>query len=95
MLKIIIRKEIRFYNGYRMIKMKISDYTVPELEHFRELCNFSEEELEYFNLKSKDKSNIQISLSMCISEPKVSKIAAKVKDKIRRIEMYDNTSTVL
>ena len=65
--------------------MKICDFTVPELDHFRALCNFTDEELEYFNLRAKDKSNIQIALSMNISEAKVSKLARKVKDKMLRI----------
>lgn len=65
--------------------MKICDFTLPELNHFRELCNFTEEELEYFNLRSKDKSNIQIAIEMNVSEAKVSKLARKVKNKMIRI----------
>lgn len=34
--------------------MQIYDFTVPELEHLRELCNFSDSELEYFNLNVRD-----------------------------------------
>lgn len=71
-----------------MIKMKISNYTVPELNTFRELCNFTSEELEYFNLKAIDETNLRISLNMCISEAKVSKLARNVKDKIRRVEKH-------
>lgn len=44
--------------------MKIRDFTVPELNKFRELCNFTEDELMYFNLRAKDKSNIQIALEI-------------------------------
>lgn len=69
--------------------MKLSNYTIPELNRFRELCNFTDDELEYFNLRSKDKSNVAISISMCVSEPKVSKLARNVKDKIRRIEQME------
>lgn len=65
--------------------MKLCDFTVPELDRFRELCNFTDEELEYFNLKSRDVSNIQIALKMNISESKVSILARKVKSKIKRI----------
>ena len=66
--------------------MKLSDYTVPELNKYKDLCNFSEEEMEYFNLKSKGKSNVQISIAMSVSEPKVSLLARKVKEKIRKID---------
>lgn len=65
--------------------MQIYDFTVPELEVFRELCNFTPQELEYFNLRAKCKSNVQISLEMNVSESQVSKLARKVKDKIKRI----------
>ena len=50
-----------------------------------EQCNFTPQELEYFNLKSKDISNVEISIRMSISESTVSKVAKKVKSKIFRI----------
>ena len=65
--------------------MKINDFTEPELDMFRKLCNFDEEQLEYFNLRAKNKSNVQIALEMNISESKVSKLARKVKSKILRV----------
>lgn len=65
--------------------MKIRDFTVPELDRFRELCNFTDDELQYFNLRSRDKSNVQIALEMNVSEPQVSKLAKRVKNKIFRV----------
>lgn len=65
--------------------MKIRDFTVPELDRFRELCNFTSDELEYFNLRAKDKSNVEISLAMNISTAQVSKLAKRVKSKMIRI----------
>ena len=65
--------------------MKIRDFTVPELNMFRELCNFTDDEMTYFNLRAKDKSNIQIALEMNVSEPQVSKLARRVKDKMIRV----------
>lgn len=65
--------------------MKICDFTKPELDNFRNLCNFTGEELEYFEMKSKDFSNIEIAMAMNISESKVSKLARKVKSKIIRV----------
>mgnify|MGYP002523451072 CR=1 FL=1 len=67
------------------MNLKLYDFTVPELNVFRELCNFTPEELEYFELRSKYKSNVEIAMTMNISEAKVSKLARKVKDKILRI----------
>lgn len=65
--------------------MQLYDFTVPELNKFRELCNFTDDELEYFELRSKKKSNVQIALTMHVSEAQVSKLARKVKNKIIRI----------
>lgn len=52
---------------------------------FRELCNFTPQEREYFELRSKHKSNVEIALEMNVSEPQVSKLAKKVKSKILRV----------
>lgn len=68
--------------------MQIYDFTVPELCKLRELCNFSEDELCYFNLRAKHKSNTFIAMEMNVSEPQVSKLARKVKDKILRVLSY-------
>jgi DNA-binding NarL/FixJ family response regulator len=67
------------------IKSKLCDYIKPELDRFRELCNFTDDELEYFNLRSKGVSNVAISLEMNICEAKVSLLARSVKDKIKRV----------
>ena len=64
--------------------MQVYDFTNLELDMLRQQCNFSDEELEYFNLRAKHLSNVQISLQMHISESKVSKLARKVKSKILR-----------
>lgn len=65
--------------------MQLYDFTVLELNTFRELCNFDEQELEYFNLRAKHKSNTYIALEMSVSEAQVSKLARRVKDKIKRV----------
>ncbi len=65
--------------------MKICDFTVPELEYFRQQCNFTRDEMAYFDLKSLDYSNVEISMDMNISESKVSVLARKVKNKMLRV----------
>lgn len=62
----------------------INDFVEWELNKFREECNFSDEELTYFNLRAKNKSNVQIAMQMNVSEAKVSKLARRVKDKMIR-----------
>lgn len=67
------------------IPIQLYNFTVPELNRFRELCNFTPDELLYFDLRAKYKSNVEISLIMHVSEAKVSKLARRVKDKILRV----------
>lgn len=65
--------------------MQIRDFTKPELDMFREQCNFTDEELTYFNLRAQDKSNTYIAQIMYISEAKVSVLAKRVKKKMIRV----------
>lgn len=65
--------------------MKIYDFVECELQKFRDECNFTTDELQYFNLKAKNKSNVEISTTMCVSEPQVSKLAKRVKTKILKV----------
>ena len=66
-------------------KIQLYDFVEPELQYLRDNCNFSDQELEYFNLRAKRKSNVQISIAMNVSESQVSKLAKRVKNKIKRI----------
>ena len=68
--------------------MQIYDFVKFELQYFRDNCNFSSQELEYFNLRAKHKSNIETSLAMHVSEGQVSKLAKRVKTKIKRVLPY-------
>lgn len=65
--------------------MKIRDFVEWELQMFRDKCNFTDDELAYFNLRAKDKSNTQIAMEMSVSEAQVSKLARRVKDKMKRV----------
>ena len=65
--------------------MLLRDYTLPEINHLITNCNFTDSEEQYFLLKSKDWSNVQISIEMNISEQQVSKLARRVKNKINRV----------
>lgn len=60
---------------------QLYDFTVPELSRFRELCNFSPQELEYFNLRAGHKSNIEIAFAMHVSEN-----LAEVNDAIKELQ---------
>lgn len=64
---------------------QLYDFTVPELDKLRELCNFSDDELTYFNLRARHKSNTFIAIEMNVSEAQVSKLARRVKNKVIRV----------
>ena len=64
---------------------QLYDFVEWELQKFRDECNFSDAELEYFNLRAKHKSNVEISLIMNISEAQVSKLAKRVKTEIIKV----------
>ena len=66
--------------------MLLRDYVKAEIDFLIECCNFTDSELQYFLLKSKDCSNVKISLEMHISEQQVSKLARRVKNKINRVQ---------
>lgn len=65
--------------------MQIYDFVEWELELLRKECNFSDDELQYFNLRAKHKSNVQIAMMMNVSEAQVSKLAKRVKNKIVKV----------
>jgi len=65
--------------------MQIYDFVEKELELLRKECNFSEEELAYFNLRAKHYTNQQIAIKLMVSEGKVSKLAKSVKTKILKV----------
>lgn len=64
---------------------KSYNFTEPELRYLRQECNFTPEELQYFNLNPKRRTNAQIAMEMYISESKVSVLARKVKHKILKV----------
>ena len=66
-------------------KRNLADFTKPELDRIYALANFTEDESEYFKLRSKGKSNVHIFMSMCISESKLHDIRRKVESKIDRV----------
>lgn len=65
--------------------MKIRDYTVPELNHFRQYCNFTPEESELFELLSGDATLEECSEKMCCGMTKVNTLCRRVRDKIGRV----------
>lgn len=65
--------------------MKICDFTKPELDTFRRECNFTEIERQCFDLKAKDKTNIQLAMELNVSESTISVVMRRVRTKITRV----------
>lgn len=65
--------------------MIISDFTIPELNYFREQCNFVGSEIDVFELRSKGVPLERIAEDICLSVDGVKKISRKVNKKILRL----------
>lgn len=66
--------------------MQIYNLTKPELDELRGLCNFTREELTYFNARAKSDSNTMIGMENYWSESKVNALSRNVRKKIKRIK---------
>lgn len=66
--------------------MIISDFVEWELDKFRNECNFTEEELDFFNYRAKNISIERIAEMMNVSIGKANKLSKKVKSKILKIK---------
>ena len=65
--------------------MIIADFTKPELDYFRENCNFVNDEIYVFELRSKGHTMEGIAEMLNISIDKAYKISRKVKKKILKV----------
>lgn len=62
-----------------------NEFTKPECDRFRELCNFTEDERKVFDLRVTGKSIIEISMSLCMAEATVNRRIRAIKRKIYRV----------
>lgn len=67
--------------------MRIYNFVKPELDYFRENCNFSEDEMTFFNYRAQHYSHHEIAVKMICSQGKVARLATSVKAKIRRVKL--------
>lgn len=68
-----------------MKRTKICDFVEWELEKFRKECNFTDDELTYFNLRAKNKTHIEIAMKMNCSVSNVDKISKRVRKKMIKV----------
>ena len=62
-----------------------NEFTEPECEWFRNVCNFTPDELAVFNLRVKDNSRIQIAMQLKMSESSVDRRMRGIKKKIHKV----------
>lgn len=62
-----------------------NEFTEPECEWFRNVCNFTPDELAVFNLRVKDNSRIQIAMQLKMSESTVDRRIRSIKKKIHKV----------
>lgn len=65
--------------------MKIHDFTVPELNYFREYCNFTEEERMLFDYRSKNIPLETCAEIMNVSLSTAKRINKKIQNKIIKV----------
>lgn len=68
-----------------MKRIQICDFVAWELDKFRNECNFTDEEMEFFNLRAKNVPLERVAEEMNISTGKADKLSSKVKSKIIRV----------
>lgn len=59
--------------------------TAIECDRFRRDCNFTPQEMNVFNLRVRDKSIVEISQNLNMSEATVNRRIRGIKDKILRV----------
>lgn len=62
-----------------------NEFTKPECDRFRELCNFTEDERRVFDLRVTGHSIIEISMRLCMAEATVNRRIKAIKRKIYRV----------
>lgn len=62
-----------------------TEFTEPECEWFRRVCNFTRDEREVFDLRVKDHSRIEIAMKLGMSESTVDRKIRGIKRKIHKV----------
>lgn len=68
--------------------MKVYDFTVPELNYFRTYCNFTNDELQLFELRAQNMPLEQCAEQMNVSVSTAKRLSRKVNNKIIRVCRY-------
>ncbi len=61
------------------------DFTTPEADRLRALCNFSDEERQVFDLRIRDKSVVEISMTLNMSVASTKRRLQSIRQKIYKV----------
>ena len=70
-------------------KLKICDFTVPELDRFRKECNLTKDERLLFELRAEDIPLEQCAEIMNLSVSAIKTKSQKINRKIKRVLLID------
>lgn len=62
-----------------------TEFTEPECEWFRQVCNFTQDERKVFDLRVKDHSRVEIAMKLGMSESTVDRRIRGIKKKIHKV----------
>ena len=69
-------------------RSRFDQYTEPELDEFRRMCNFTPREREVFEARAKGQSVIEARFSLSLSERTIERDSAKIRTKIARVQHH-------
>lgn len=68
--------------------MKLYKLTKPELEYIINNANFTDDEINVFNMLIKRKSITEIALKLCVCERTINRRILDIKSKISKLEVH-------
>lgn len=69
-------------------RTKFDQYTEPELDELRRLCNFTPREREVFDERARGKGVIETCFTLHMSERTIERDSAKIRAKIARVQHH-------
>lgn len=70
--------------------MRLDMFTEAECEHYRRVCNFTDDERAVFDLWAKGKSRVQIAASLAISIATTDRRLRGIYAKVNRVKELGN-----
>lgn len=62
-----------------------TEFTEPECDWFRQVCNFTQDERKVFDLRVRDHSRVEIAMKLGMSESTVDRRIRGIKKKIHKV----------